>query len=88
MQLTKTSKIILATLAALAVLAGAIWLSQSKTPEATNAPDQEAAQRQACLDKYQGLFKNADEVKDPLSYDKTNPELYKCLSQLKNPLGI
>ena len=45
-------------------------------------------QRQTCFDKYQNLFKNVNERNDPLNYDKTNPELYKCLNKVGDPLNL
>jgi hypothetical protein len=63
------------------------YLNKSTNTE-SDASDPEAKQRQDCYTNYTSSFKNRNDINDPLSYDKTNPPLYACLSKLKNPLGI
>lgn len=63
------------------------YLTDSKNTQ-SNALDPEEKQRQDCYTKYTNLFKDKNEINDPLNYDKTNPDLYACISKLKNPLGI
>ena len=66
------------------------WLTYltNSTNTQSNTSDPEAKQRQACYTNYTNLFKDKNEINDPLNYDKTNPSLYNCLNKLKNPLGI
>lgn len=69
-----------------------------------SSPDPEKQQRIDCYEKYArpnfkeyetnpfmqslGIVDSYNSKNDPLNFDKTNPDLYTCISKLKNPLGI